>query len=139
MFSKDIFTKVKTRTASWVAIGAVLLAAFMPLVSNALAARASQSAWQEICSIQGIKYIPAASLAQAVTENQAPQQDGRILHVEHCPYCSMHAGSVGLVHTTALLFAAVDNNRNPPQLYSFSPQTSLPWAASRSRAPPEFS
>ena len=139
MLSELISAKVKSKAASWIAIAAVLIASFAPTISNALAAQ-SKTPWLEICSVQGIKYIPAISGSLSkVTQNQTPQQDGRMLHMEHCPYCFMHAGSVGLVDTGAPLFAAADASHTPPQLYSFSPQTALPWAASRSRAPPSFS
>ena len=141
MITKVIFAKVKTKAASWIAIAAVLLATFAPTITNALAAQAnSQSAWQEICSVQGIKYIPAVSGALSkVADNQPANQDGHMLQMEHCPYCFMHAGSVGIIQTTVPLFVAAASSQNSPQLYTFSPQTALPWAASRSRAPPGFS
>ena len=139
MLSQVIFAKVKTKVASWIAIAAVLLATFAPTISNAIAAE-SKASWQEICSVQGIKYIPAVSGALSkVANNQPANQDGRMLHMEHCPYCFMHAGSVGIIQTTGLQFAAIDCSQDSPQLYSFSPQAALPWAASRSRAPPSFS
>jgi hypothetical protein len=138
MLSQVIFAKVKTKAARWIAIAAVLLATFAPTISNTIAAE-SKASWQEICSIQGIKYIPAVSGALSKAADSQPAEDGRMLHMEHCPYCFMHAGSVGIIQATGPLFIAVDSSQNSPQLYTFSPQTALPWAASRSRAPPSFS
>ena len=136
-----MFSQVKTKAASWIAIAAVLLASFAPTISNAFAAQAIvNSPWEQICSIQGTKYIPAVSgsLSKA-SENQPANQGGSMLHMDHCPYCFMHAGSADLIYSAAPLFTAVDSSQTPTQLYNFSPQTVLPWGASRSRAPPHFS
>ncbi|HEY8118505.1 MAG TPA: DUF2946 domain-containing protein [Methylophilaceae bacterium] len=139
MFSGLISAKVKSKAASWIAIAAVLVASFAPTISNALAAK-SKTPWQEICSVQGIKYIPAISGGLSkVTQNQAPQQDGRILHMEHCPYCFMHAGSVGLILDNSPVIAQLNLKLLFPRLFYQSPYPLFAWVSSNPRAPPVVS
>jgi hypothetical protein len=126
-------TKAKHRITAWIASFAILLSALAPSISHAInAANNSGSTWTEICSVVGTK-IAKVDSAQNPT-SQAPAD--KVMHFEHCPFCSTHAGSVGLPPAIDLTLPVVSNTLTLPSLFYQSPRPLFIWAAAQSRAPP---
>ena len=112
---------------AWVACFAILLNAWAPAVSQALAAQRGAAPWGLICS--------ASNLA---SPDGAPQPAQPAASGEHCPFCLSHAGSFALPPAAAPAVAVAV----PAQVTTASaPRTpkarDLPaWALAR--APPTW-
>ena len=74
---KDMYKKI----GSWVAIFAMLLTSFMPLISHAVESKNNFHNLERICTSQGIKFIS--------TQNQGPEKNHTNINMVHCAYCSM--------------------------------------------------
>jgi hypothetical protein len=108
------------------AVVAILLNGFAPLISHAIAAKKS-AIWLELCTVAGIERVSMADGRDAA---------GIDASSVHCPYCIPHGASFGLAPPLPLsvpmavgspvAVAAVDSvSRSPSR-----------WAASQPRAPP---
>jgi len=86
------------KLVSWIAILAILLGSFAPTISHAITANGSSRLWQEICTQQGTKLLPS--------DSPAPDQKEIPGHLEHCPYCSIHADTQVLPPSSSALFFA---------------------------------
>jgi hypothetical protein len=125
-----LFTR---RFAAWIACFAILLAALAPSISQAVAnaKQESGSGWAEICSVAGIRFVQVD--AGAVDEKSA----GKAMQMEHCAFCSTHAGSVGLPPASPVLPLLVASGTAIfPALYYQSPAPLFIWSTAQSRAPP---
>ena len=127
-----LFTR---RFAAWIACFAILLAALAPSISQAVAnaKQESGSGWAEICSVAGIRFVQ-------VDDGAADgKSDGKAMQMEHCAFCSTHAGSVGLPPTSPVLPLPVASGTAIfPALYYQSPSPLFIWSTAQSRAPPFF-
>lgn len=125
-----LFTR---RFAAWIACFAILLAALAPSISQAVAnaKQESGSGWAEICSVAGIRFVQ-------VDDGAADgKSDGKAMQMEHCAFCSTHAGSVGLPPTSPVLPLPVASGTAIfPALYYQSPSPLFIWSTAQSRAPP---
>jgi hypothetical protein len=74
---KNAYKKI----GSWVAIFAMLLTSFMPLISHAVESKDSTHNVERICTSQGVKFIS--------TENHSPDKNHTNTNMMHCPYCSI--------------------------------------------------
>ena len=81
------------RIISWVAIFAILMTTFAPLVSHALSL--SNASFVEVCTSQGVKLI------QTNDSNSQDQKSNE--HSNHCSYCTLatdkayiHSGDIQL-------------------------------------------
>ncbi|MBW3501936.1 DUF2946 domain-containing protein [Janthinobacterium sp. NKUCC08_JDC] len=128
-----LFTR---RFAAWIACFAILLAALAPSISQAVASakQESGSGWAEICSVAGIRFV---QLVQA-GDGAADEKSGdKVMQMEHCAFCSTHAGSVGLPPTSPVLPLLVASGTAIfPALYYQSPAPLFIWSTAQSRAPP---
>ena len=123
------------RRIAWVATFAILLNAFAPAVSHALAARLGVT-WLEICTPDGLKRI--AVEARALRPDIPPAA-----HVaandNHCAYCAPHGATFAhappAAHVARLLGGA---EILVTQLRTALPQL-FPWSSKHSRAPPALS
>jgi hypothetical protein len=124
------------RLTAWIACFAILLAALAPTISHALAAGGKTNAWLEICSTTANKLIQVA-------DSQNPEKPSipieKSMHFEHCPFCSTHAGSLGLPPPSLSGFAVIANSPSLPILFYHAPRPLFMWAAAQSRAPPSIS
>ena len=77
MIMKNAYKKI----GSWVAIFAMLLTSFMPLISHAVQSTNNTHNIERICTSQGIKFVP--------TQNQAPDKNHSSINMIHCAYCSI--------------------------------------------------
>ncbi|OHV95182.1 hypothetical protein AKG95_23250 [Janthinobacterium lividum] len=128
-----LFTR---RFAAWIACFAILLAALAPSISQAVAnaKQVSGSGWAEICSVAGIRFV---QVLQADDGAAAEKSGGKAMQMEHCAFCSTHAGSVGLPPTSPVLPLLVASGTAIfPALYYQSPSRLFIWSTAQSRAPP---
>ena len=112
---------------SWMAILAILMMAFAPLVSQAVGA---DRAWLEICSASGPKFVQA----DAGSSNQ-PAKNSAAHPMEHCPYCSLHASALGMPPAPLLVLPVIAVRDVPPAFLS-APSTLHAWRAAQPRGPP---
>jgi Protein of unknown function (DUF2946) len=68
------------KIGSWIAIFALLLTSFMPLISHAVESKDSAHNVERICTSQGIKLIS--------TENHSSDKNQTNINMMHCAYCS---------------------------------------------------
>jgi hypothetical protein len=69
------------KIGSWVAIFAMLLTSFMPLISHAVESTNNTHNIERICTSQGIKFV--------LTQNQTPDKNHSSINTMHCAYCSI--------------------------------------------------
>ena len=125
-----LFTR---RFAAWIACFAILLAALAPSISQAVAnaKQESGSGWAEICSVAGIRFVQVDDGA-----SDGGKSDGKAMQMEHCAFCSTHAGSVGLPPSPVLPLLVASGTAIFPALYYQSPAPLFIWSTAQSRAPP---
>jgi hypothetical protein len=122
---------ITRRFAAWIACFAMLFAALAPSVSHALALSQGET-WSEICSVAGKKFVKVG-LDQG-ERGDTSSQDG--LHLEHCPFCATHAGTLFLPTNAGLTIALIDTEATQPLLFLRSPRPLAIWTKAQSRAPP---
>lgn len=128
-----LFTR---RFAAWIACFAILLAALAPSISQVVAnaKQESGSGWAEICSVAGIRFVQVDDDGAADGKS-----GGKAMQMEHCAFCSTHAGSVGLPPASPVLPLLVASGTAIfPALYYRSPAPLFIWSAAQSRAPPSL-
>ncbi|MFC5474738.1 DUF2946 domain-containing protein [Paraherbaspirillum soli] len=123
------------RFASWIACFAILLASLAPSISHAIAAAQGGTPWIEICTTGGNKFVPAADGQDP--SSPTPAEHG--IHLEHCPFCFTHGGSLGLPPADALTVPAVSGTSLLPSLFYQSSHPLFAWSAAQPRAPPAVS
>ena len=125
-----LFTR---RFAAWIACFAILLAALAPSISQAVAnaKQESGSGWAEICSVAGIRFVQVD--AGATDDGKSA---GKAMQMEHCAFCSTHAGSVGLPPSPIMPLPVASGTAIFPALYYQSPAQLFIWSTAQSRAPP---
>jgi hypothetical protein len=69
------------RIVSWIAIFAILLSSFAPVVSHAL--NFSNASFAEVCTSQGIELVQ--------TNDTSPQDLSPKMSLNHCAYCTLAA------------------------------------------------
>ena len=110
----------------------MLFAALAPSISHAMSA-ARGEAWAEVCTVAGIKFVKA-STAQDGAADPVKQQT---LHLEHCPFCSIHAGSFALLPPSAgITVPSLELPDTHPFLFFQAPHPLAIWTSAQSRAPP---
>ena len=129
-------TLITRRFAAWIACFAILLAALAPSISQAVASakQESGSGWAEICSVAGIRFVQLDPADDGAADGKS---GGKAMQMEHCAFCSTHAGSVGLPPTSPVLPLLVASGTAIfPSLYYQSPAPLFIWFTAQSRAPP---
>lgn len=123
--------RIHRRLTSWVAALAILLASLAPALSHAMASAAG-SGWVEICTTQGSKRIQAG--------DDGSQRAPALAHVlDHCPYCSLHAPTLGLPPATDLAQQSLRLCHEVPLAFLSAPRTPHAWVSAQPRAPPLLS
>jgi hypothetical protein len=124
------------RLTAWIACFAVLLAALAPSISHAISAAAGgDTGWVEICSLAGARLVNVDD--EVHPSPSIPVEKG--FHFDHCPFCSMHGGTVGLLPTVGFTLPVAGGEPVLPSLFYQSPRPLFVWAAAHSRAPPAAS
>ena len=127
------FLRIRRRFAAWLAILAMLVGALAPAITQARVAVSEGNDWLEICSVSGMVWVKAAT---GETSDQKPGQGAPTsASSQHCPWCTLHGGSVGLLSAPPTLDLAPRLTDLPPAFYR-APETTAVWAPSRSRGPP---
>ena len=127
-----LFTR---RFAAWIACFAILLAALAPSISQAVAnaKQESGSGWAEICSVAGIRFVQVLQADDGAADEKS---GGKAMQMEHCAFCSTHAGSAGLPPSPVLPLPVASGTAIFPALYYQSPSPLFIWSTAQSRAPP---
>ena len=73
---KNAYKKI----GSWIAIFAMLLTSFIPLISHAIESQNNLDKQERICTSQGIKFVS--------TGNDSPDKNHTSINMIHCAYCS---------------------------------------------------
>ena len=131
-------TSFTRRCAAWIACFAILLAALATSISQAVAnaKQESGSGWAEICSVAGIRFVQVLQADDGAADEKS---GGKAMQMEHCAFCSTHAGSVGLPPTSPVLPLLVASGTAIfPALYYQSPSPLFIWSTAQSRAPPSL-
>lgn len=125
-------SRLHRRFIAWVALLALVLGALAPTVTQAMVAGGERADWLEVCSVSGMVWVKAdtGELAQ-----QPP--DGSAAGQQHCPWCTLHGGAVGLPASQALPELPPRLTDLPPAFYR-APLSATVWAPAQSRAPPFF-
>jgi hypothetical protein len=83
--------------------------------------------------VAGIRFVQVVE--DGTTEDG--KSAGKAMQMEHCAFCSTHAGSVGLPPTGPVLPLPVAMGTAIfPALYYQSPAPLFSWSTAQSRAPP---
>jgi hypothetical protein len=122
---------VTRRFAAWIACFAMLFGALAPSVSHAMSV-ARGDTWAEICSVGGVKLVKLGS-DSSVPADSAKQQS---IHLEHCPFCATHPGSLALPPGAGFAIILNDTQETLPFLFLQSAHPLAIWTAAQSRAPP---
>jgi hypothetical protein len=122
----------RLRRLTWIALTAMLALALVPTLSHALAFARGQSDLAEVCTSQGPR------LAAIGDESPAPA-GATLVHVEHCPLCSLQAASLGLPPAAAEGIALLNLSHALPALFLAAPRPLFAWSAAQPRAPPAVS
>lgn len=123
--------RAHSRLTSWIAALAILVASLAPALSHAMAS-ATGTHWVEVCTTQGAKWVQAGE--DGSEHSTAPA------HVlEHCPYCSLHAPTLGLPSVTQLVHLPGRLTHAVPPAFLSAPRTLYAWVTAQPRAPPLFS
>ncbi|MFZ4878206.1 DUF2946 domain-containing protein [Janthinobacterium sp. Mn2066] len=131
----------KTRTAArkrwqwWFACLAILLNVLSPSLSYAFASQHinANTAAIEICSASGTVYTQADLAPRSKSTT-----DSVLHHIQHCPFCMGHAGSLGLPPASLPLALITGHDVYPPLFYQ-APQPQFAWLDAQPRGPPRLS
>ena len=115
---------------SWLAILAIVMAALAPAVSHALG-KSSPVTWMEICTSTGSKLV--AVDGEAAGQGSVP---GAAHLLEHCPFCSLHGGSMGMPPAANAVIAVVPIPAEVPAAFLHATRTLDVWVSAQPRAPP---
>jgi hypothetical protein len=86
----------------------------------------------EICTVDGVKFVKLGDEGA----KSVPPLTKKSLQLEHCPYCSTHAGSPGILPSWNLSLPRPLAAGTMPSLFYQSLRPLAVWAAAQSRAPP---
>lgn len=136
------WSRLRRKTAAWLALIAMLAGALLPTVSHALASARGET-WTAVCTAQGVRWMAADAASDwsfdaALRATSAGSQGvpGTAAPWDPCPYCT-HAS-----HTPALPPASHDArppaaDASPmPALILHVPRTLSAWRGAQPRAPP---
>ena len=124
----------RPRLSLWIACLAILLNALAPSISHALAAhKGSPSRLIEICTVAGTRVVADGDAAMSKPAGSDAQHREAL---EHCPYCSIHAGSDGLPPPALIVLQPADRGAAMPLLFYAAPRPLFSWSAARPRGPP---
>ncbi|WAC72962.1 DUF2946 family protein [Roseateles sp. SL47] len=140
---------------SWVALLALLMMSLAPLVSQAMGAN---RAWLEVCGATGPKWVRVgvdlgarlsaeahadADADAGVTadadlggvDSPSPGQPFAADPMGHCPYCSLHADTLGMPPSPLVVLPLMPLRDVPPAFLS-APSTLHAWRTAQARGPP---
>lgn len=114
----------------------MLIAAFAPTVSRALASRGAALLAGDICFAPGSRAAkpPNSGVSDAVND------DGRSLPrlIGDCPYCTLHASDQAPPPAASVFRFTLAAGRPLPISFQAVPRPPSAWPSSHPRAPPEY-
>jgi hypothetical protein len=105
----------------------------MPTISHVIASR--QSTLSEICTTSTSKFVAF----NVQSDKSGQNQGGKSMPMDHCPYCSTHAGSFGIISHHQLGIYKLAFSQPFPDLFYQVPYPLYAWISANPRAPPSFS
>ncbi|MDP1690933.1 MAG: DUF2946 domain-containing protein [Burkholderiaceae bacterium] len=108
--------------------------AWVPAVSRALAAPQGPSAWAEVCTPQGTKFVTPD---RGSTDAGVPSP--LAVHLDHCPFCWLGSSLPGAPAPVAQAPMPVSLSHALPVLFLHGPRTLHAWTGVQARAPPVLS
>jgi hypothetical protein len=131
--------QVRRKLLSSLAALAVLLNAWMPTLSQAMAVPSPGGGWTEVCSAQGQRWIRVDEQGHVTAESDQ-RPDGAPAAGLHaaCAYCLVHAASFGLPPTATGLGLLADVSWSPVRMPRAAPLKAgrRTWTTPAVRAPP---
>jgi hypothetical protein len=121
----------RVRRSCWLVLAAMFALALAPTVSHALAF-ARGASWQEICTAQGARRVPAGDDAPVPAPAPLPTSP-----FDHCGYCVGSSGVGPLPAAWAGLPAVPGGCGDSAAGPSEAPRIDLAWPDARPRGPPE--
>lgn len=122
---------VPLRTAAWIALFAILLAALAPPVSKLVRTfKGDPLAFAELCSTARVG-------AAAVPAGKPPGSP--MAPLEHCPFCTTHGDGPWLPPAPVVVAATAQAVKAVPVLFLRAPRPLHAWAPSQPRGPPVLS
>jgi hypothetical protein len=117
------------RIVSWVAIFAILMTSFAPVVSHAL--NLSNNSFEEVCTSQGVKFIQ--------TNDSNSQDQKSSVNLNHCSYCTLAADKSYIPSNNILLGTTLISSSSKFFIEYESPVTQAHFKSSHPpQAPPAF-
>jgi len=130
--------KVHRAVAAWLAILAVVIASVAPAISHAFAQPAlpSHSSHHSVADDSGSEDFcnTDADSGDAHTGAHDPAS-APTLHMEHCPFCHLHADALHLPAVSPR-FLPADSKPVRPLLFFLAPSPLHAWRSAQPRAPP---
>ncbi len=122
---------VPLRSAAWIALFAILLAALAPPVSKLVRTlQGDPPAFAELCST-------TRADGGASTTGKAPGAPAAAM--EHCPFCSTHADGPWLPPASPGVAIAADAAHAVAFLFLHAPRPLHAWGPAQPRGPPSLS
>jgi type II secretory pathway pseudopilin PulG len=125
------FRRLRRRT-TWLSLVAMLCAALMPSLAQALGRAAGFDAVQ-VCTAQGMAWV------QTDAPGEGTQPLAHAGPLDHCPYCSL-ASQWPVLPATAQAWAPPPGPMQAyPERFYRAARTPQAWCSAQPRAPPAFS
>lgn len=112
----------------------MLIAAFAPAVSRALANGGDSGVPMEICMAAGSSIVTIALDATGAAGKGEGRREARLL--EDCPYCGVHVPDHAIPPSARASIFIPATGRILPRLFHAAPRTLFAWSPSRPRGPP---
>jgi hypothetical protein len=125
------FIRRHLHRSAWLALTALLLAAVAPALAHVFSDN-TRTAWVEVCTAQGAKWVPVAQTATADDERAPVSAHGSI---DHCPYCTLQAAPA-LLQRDSTAWLGVPAGSLPAERTTQAPIKSLAWPRAQPRGPP---
>ena len=124
------------RVARWLALAVMLLGAFAPTVSRALAAARSDAALMiEVCTSEGPRWVPLASTSADMSTADFSHGQKSAFSLDHCPFCLLVAERLGPPPAASMHFFNAESGLAPPDAQALF-FVSRPSTVALPRGPP---
>lgn len=124
--------QVHRRRTAWIALLAILAATLMPTLAQAVAA-SQGSAWVEVCTVGGSRWVNAAAPGEALPSDDAPASAHAF---DQCPYCHLHLNGFVPLAAAPVDALGLDLSHALPRAFLEAPHTLHAWASAQPRGPP---
>jgi hypothetical protein len=125
------FIRRHLHRSAWLALTALLLAAVAPALAHVFSDN-TRTAWVEVCTAQGAKWVP---VAQTATTDDEPAPVSAHGSIDHCPYCNLQAAPA-LLQRDDPAWRLAPAGATPAPLTAQAPIESLAWPRAQPRGPP---